>query len=470
MEAVFAIVGIIVGLIIYHFLNKGRLEQARKEGRLELETELVQVKERLANRESEISDFAARSEKYDQRLEELINEKGKLREQLVEYETRLEEEQKAAREKLKTLDEAKEKMKLEFEKLAEQILEKKTDKFGKQNKERLEAILNPLKQQLGDFKKKVEETYEKETRERHSLKTEITNLQKLNVKMSEEALNLTRALKGNTKSQGAWGEIVLERILEASGLRKGSEYLTQETFRSEDRKLYRPDVIVKLPDDKDVIIDSKVSLTAYERYTSEDDPDERAKFAQEHLASVKSHVNSLSAKSYEDLKEVRSLDYVLLFMPVEGSFRLALELDENIFLWAMEKNIMIVGPSSLLVTLRTVSKIWQYEHQNRNAQLIAGRAEKLYNKFVLFVEEMEKIGKALDSASKHYETAFGRLSKGSGNLISMSQQLEKLGVKAKKQIARELVDEALVENKNDSKTEKKKEPEKIEESQGSLGI
>ena len=451
MEAVFAIVGIVVGLIaglaIYHFLNKGRVEQAKKDGRQEVETELVQLTERLASRDSEIAENNSKSAKYDERIQQLIDEKGKLREQVVEYETKLQAEQKAAAEKLKTLDDAKEKMKLEFEKLAEQILEKKTDKFGKQNKERLEAILNPLKQQLGDFKKKVEETYEKETRERHSLKTEITNLQKLNAKMSEEAINLTRALKGDSKSQGAWGEIVLERVLEASGLRKGSEYLTQESFRTEDRKLYRPDVIVKLPDEKDVIIDSKVSLTAYERYSSEDDPKLREKFAKEHLDSVKAHVNSLSAKSYEDLKEIKSLDYVLLFMPVEGAFRLAIELDESIFLWAMEKNIMIVGPSSLLVTLRTVSKIWQYENQNRNAQLIAGRAEKLYSKFVLFVEEMEKMGKALDNANKHYDTAFNRLSKGSGNLVSMSQQLEKLGVKAKKQLSKELVEEAKINNK-----------------------
>jgi len=458
LEAIAAIAGLIVGLIIYHFFNKGRLEQSKKEGRQEVETELVQLKERLASRDSEINDFNSKSEKYEERLHQLIDEKGKLREQVVEYETKLQSEQKAAAEKLKNLDDAKDKMKLEFEKLAEQILEKKTDKFGKQNKERLEAILNPLKQQLGDFKKKVEETYEKETRERHSLKTEISNLQKLNAKMSEEALNLTRALKGDSKSQGAWGEIVLERVLEASGLRKGSEYLTQESFRTEDRKLYRPDVIVKLPDEKDVIIDSKVSLTAYERYSSEDDSEQRDVFAKEHLDSVKAHINSLSAKSYEELKEIRSLDYVLLFMPVEGAFRLALELDENIFLWAMEKNIMIVGPSSLLVTLRTVSKIWQYENQNRNAQLIAGRAEKLYAKFVLFVEEMEKMGKALENANKHYDTAFNRLSKGSGNLVSMSQQLEKLGVKAKKQLSKELVEESLAD-------EEKKSPE-IEENQG----
>ena len=457
MDAIAAIVGLFIGLIIYHFLNKGRLGQARKEGRQEAEVELIQLTERLSSRDSEIADFNSRSEKYDERLQQLIDEKGKLREQIVECETKLQAEQESAAEKLKSLDDAKDKMKLEFEKLAEQVLEKKTDKFGKQNKERLEAILNPLKQQLGDFKKKVEETYEKETRERHSLKNEITNLQKLNVKMSEEAINLTRALKGDSQRQGAWGEIVLERVLEASGLRKGNEYLTQESFRSEDQRLYRPDVIVKLPDNKDVIVDSKVSLTAYERYTSEDDPTVREQFAKEHLDSVKSHINSLSAKSYEELKDIRSLDYVLLFMPVEGAFRLAIELDENIFLWAMEKNIMVVGPSSLLVTLRTVSKIWQYENQNRNAQLIAGRAEKLYTKFVLFVEEMEKMGKALDSANKHYDTAFSRLSKGSGNLVSMSQQLEELGVKAKKQLAKDLIEESLIEDE-------KKGPE-IEEDQ-----
>ena len=443
MEAAAAIAGLITGLIIYHIFNKGRLEQARKNGRQELETDLVQITERLLSRDSEIADLKSKSEKYDERLQQLLDEKGNLREQLVEYETKLYAEQQAAAEKLKTLDDAKAKMKLEFEKLAEQILERKTDKFGKQNKERLEAILNPLKQQLGDFKKKVEETYEKETRERHSLKNEIVNLQKLNVKMSEEALNLTKALKGDTRSQGAWGEIILERVLEASGLRKGREYLTQESFRADDRKLYRPDVIVKLPDEKDVIIDSKVSLTAYEKYSSEDDPKVREVFAKEHLDSVKAHINSLSLKSYEELKELRALDYVLLFMPVEGAFRLALELDENIFLRAMEKNIMIVGPSSLLVTLRTVSKIWQYENQNKNAQLIAGRAEKLYAKFILFVEEMEKMGKALENANTHFDTAFNRLSKGSGNLVSMSQQLEKLGVKTKKQLSKNLVDESL---------------------------
>ena len=446
MEYVYLGVGLLMGFLVSTLFWLGKSKGDIQSVVNKKDQEISTLSERLVGRDEALVAAKETQARSDCRLEELLDEKGDLREKLTELETRLNSERRENEQRLKTLAETRDQFKLEFKQLADSIFEQNTKKMTSQNKEKLEVLLNPLKDQIGNFKKKVEETYEKETRERHSLKVEISNLQKLNAQMSQETINLTNALKGDVKNQGAWGELVLERILESSGLQKGREYFTQSSHRNDEGFLQRPDVIVQLPDDKDIVIDSKVSLVAYEKYCTEDDISQKKVFAKEHLLSVQTHIKGLSAKSYQDLSELRTLDYVLLFMPMEGAFRLALEEDEDLLLDAMKRNVMLVGPSTLLVSLRTINKLWQYEKQNQHAQAIARKAEQMHRKFVLFVQELQKVGEAINSAGKHYDEAFKRLSTGRGNLVKLTTDLEQLGIKPKEELPRELLELAEVDN------------------------
>ncbi|MCH2206557.1 MAG: DNA recombination protein RmuC [Lentisphaerales bacterium] len=434
------IVSFIVGAIFASVITSIRAKSF-------LNVEIKVLEERLISKEESLERMSGIQNASDRRIDQLLDEKGSLREKLSELEARLTEERRSSSEKLRILEESRKSLRLEFKELANKILEHNSQKMSAQNKERLEVLLNPLKDEIGKFKKKVEETYEKETRERFSLKNEITNLQKVSAQMSKETLNLTNALKGDVKQQGAWGEVILERILESSGLEKDREYFTQFSLKNEDGQLQRPDVLIRLPDSKDVVIDSKVSLVAYEKFASEDNPELKKQYAREHLLSVEAHIKGLSSKAYQDIPDLKTLDYVLLFMPMEGAFRLALEENERLLLDAMKKNVMLVGPSTLLVSLRIINKLWQYENQNQFAQAIARKAEQLHRKFVLFVQELQKVGDALDSAGKHYDEAFKRLSTGRGNLVKLSTDLEKLGVKSKEELPGELLElsGALVE-------------------------
>lgn len=332
------------------------------------------------------------------------------------------------------LQEAKEQLRLEFENLANKIFEEKSQKFTEQNQVNVAAVLNPLREQLTNFHRKVEDVYDKESKERHSLLHEITKLKDLNQQISKDALNLTNALKGETKTQGNWGEMILERVLEQSGLTKGREYEVQGKYVDEAGRRLHPDVIVHLPEQKDVVIDSKVSLVAYERYCRSDDEAERAKALSEHIASMRAHIKGLSAKSYEDLVGLRSLDFVLMFVPIEAAFILAVEHEQNLFGDAFERNIVVVSPSTLLATLRTIEHIWRYEYQNRNAQEIAKQAGNLYDKFVGFVEALDDIGDKLGKAQLAYEMARGRLAEGKGNLVGRVEALKRLGAKSKKDL------------------------------------
>ena len=299
-------------------------------------------------------------------------------------------------------------------------------------------LLTPLKDEIGKFKKQITETYEKETRGAVLSKERNWQPAKIKRENEPETINLTNALKGDVKQQGAWGEMVLERILESSGLQKDVNILLSFLFRNYEGQMLRPDVVVRLPDEKDVIIDSKVSLVSYEKFSSETDLDLRTQHTKITIISVKNHIKSLSSKSYQDLPELRTLDYVLLFMPLEGAFRLALEEDESLLIEAMKNNVMLVGPSTLLVSLKTIHRLWQYENQNQHSKVIAKKAELLHRKFVLFVQELQKVGDALDSAGKHYDEAFKRLSTGRGNLIKLTTDLELLGVKSKDDLPKEL--------------------------------
>ncbi len=342
-------------------------------------------------------------------------------------------EQKADVEKLQ------EKFRVEFKNLANEILEEKTKKFTEQNKIKMEEILNPLGEKIKAFEKRVEDTYDKESKQRFSLEKEIKNLAELNIKISEDAKNLTTALKSDSKKQGNWGELVLERVLESSGLVKGQEYIREFSTKTEQGDVYRPDVIVNLPDNKHIIIDSKVSLTAYTDYVNADVPEEKEKFLKLHLLSIRNHVKMLGEKNYQNLVAFDTPDYVLLFIPIESSFSTALQSDIDLFNFAWEKNVVIVSPTTLLATLRTVSSIWKHEKQELNAKEIARQTGELYDKFVGFLEDMLDLGTKLETTKKTYESSMNKLKTGKGNLIGRAEKIKELGAKSSKHIPKNLL-------------------------------
>ena len=360
----------------------------------------------------------------------------------AQLQARLEEQQKHGAEKLKLLQDAETQLKLQFENLANQIFEAKTKQFKEQNNSSLNEIVSPLKEQLGDFKKRIEHVYEHETRDRVTLREEISQLRQDTQKMNQEALNLTRALKGDNKTQGNWGEMILEKVLEESGLRKGIEYDPQGAFRNDDNSLFKPDVIIRLPGDKDVVVDSKVSLVAYERYCSTEDDGERIKALKEHTLAVRQHIKGLSEKDYSSLKGLRSLDFVLLFMPIEAAFMAAFQADEKVFADAFEHKIIVVTPTTLLATLRTIENIWRYERRNENARIIAEKAGSLYDKIRGFVEDLDKLGNQLSTVNKTYTGVMGKLTQGQGNLIRQANSFVELGVKVKKAIPKNISEQA----------------------------
>jgi DNA recombination protein RmuC len=371
----------------------------------------------------------------DERYNALYEEKTVLERDFAVLHTRFEEAARTHEEKLRLLEEAKAALKAQFENLANQIFEQKSRSFDENNQKRLDLLLKPFREQIAQFAKQSQDRFVEESKERHLLKDEIYRLKLLNERISEDALNLTNALKGENKTQGNWGEIVLERILEESGLREGFEYETQSSYKGEEGKTMRPDVIVHLPQEKDIVIDSKVSLVAYEAFMKADDPAEKERSLKQHLASIHAHIKGLSEKRYEKLEGVRTLDFVLLFMPIEGAFLLALEQDSTFFKTAYEHNIMVVSPSTLLVTLRTIEHIWRTERQEQNAQEIARQAEALYDKFVLFVEDMHRIGEQIGRTQDTYDKAMNKLQTGRGNLIRRAESMKKLGLKPKKSLA-----------------------------------
>lgn len=330
----------------------------------------------------------------------------------------------------------------EFENLANRIFDDKSQKFTEQNKNNIGELLNPLGEKIKDFEKKVNDVYIIEGKERASLKNQLEMLQQLNQQMSKEANNLTKALKGENKTQGNWGEFILESVLEKSGLVKGSEYKIQESFTNEEGKRLQPDVIINLPESKTLIIDSKVSLNAYERFSSAENDDERLQAAKEHILSLRTHLKGLSGKSYQNIHQIQSLDFVLLFIPIEPAFALAVQSDAGLFNDAFEKNIVIVSPTTLLATLRTVASIWRNEKQSANAIDIAKKAGDLYDKFEGFIKDLIEVGKKIDQTKSNYSDAMNKLVDGKGNIINRFEELRKLGAKADKQLPQSLVDRA----------------------------
>ena len=351
---------------------------------------------------------------------------------------RFEEAQKSFEEKEALLRESSETLKKEFELLANKIFERQ----GEAHQERLATVLSPFKDQIVDFRKRVEEVYHTDTKDRASLLSEVRNLQQASERINEEAENLARALKGDVKVQGNWGEIVLERVLEESGLRSGHEYFLQAARRSESGDLKRPDVLIRLPDGKDVIVDAKVSLVAYEQALSAESEAQRDAALKQHLTSIRGHIKRLSEQDYDRLTDVRSLDFVLLFVPVEAAFTLAMQHDERLFTEAFDKRIVIVSPTTLMMTLRIINNVWRFEKQNRNAQEIAKRAGALYDKLRVLMEDMDQLGKQLGTAERTFQSAYGKLASGRGNLVRQVEQFRQLGAQVKKPLDKKLLEEA----------------------------
>ncbi|EJG0410835.1 DNA recombination protein RmuC [Vibrio parahaemolyticus] len=377
-------------------------------------------------------------QQYFDELGQMREQKSRLETQLREQQARHEQMNQANAEKLQILEQAELRLKQQFEHLANQLFEEKTAKVDLQNRQSLEGLLSPLKEQLEGFKKQVNDSFSQEAKERHTLVHELKNLQRLNEQMTREAVNLTQALKGDNKQQGNWGEVVLARVLAESGLREGHEYETQVNLQSEAGKRYQPDVIVHLPQNKQVVVDSKMALVAYERYFNAETDAERDRALNAHLTALRAHIKGLSMKDYHKLKGIQSLDYVLMFIPVEPAFQVAIQADPSLIKDAMEQNIILVSPTTLLVALRTIDNLWRNERQNENAKLIAQRATKLYDKLRLFIDDMEGLGGALDRANQTYQGAMNKLATGRGNVIRQAESFRQLGVEIKRPISSDL--------------------------------
>ncbi len=355
-------------------------------------------------------------------------------------EVELDSERKQVQNRIESLNEAKEALTNQFKNLANEILEDKSRKFTEQNAQQLDVLLKPLQTKLSEFKEQVSNSYEKESRERFALKNEIERLASLNLKMSDEARSLTNALKGDSKVQGNWGELVLESILESSGLRKGEEYLVQDSHTQADGGRLQPDVIVKLPEGRHLVVDSKVSITAYARHTEASDDAIAEQELLAHIQSIRQHIQGLSGKNYAGIADLSSVDFVLMFIPIEPAFLSALKAAPTLYQEALAKNIVLVCPSTLMATLRTVAHLWRQDQQNKNAMEIARQCANLYDKFVGFVDDLEQIGKRLDQAQSSYHDAFSKLKSGKGNLIKAAERVKELGVKPSKNITKNYLD------------------------------
>jgi DNA recombination protein RmuC len=357
----------------------------------------------------------------------------------------LREQQESHQQRLADLQGSRDELRAQFAELAGKIFEEREQRFAETSQQQLGQLLNPLKERIQSFEKRVEESYQQEARERFSLGKELERLQQLNQRLSDEATNLTRALKGQ-KTQGNWGELILERVLEHAGLEKGREYQTQVSLKGPDGERFQPDVLIMLPGDKQVVVDAKVSLTAYQQYVSADDEVIGQLALKQHVLSIRNHVKGLSGKDYKRLEGLHSLDFVLLFVPIEAAFSAALQVEPNLFQEAFDRNIVIVSPTTLLATLRVIDSLWKQERQSQNAREIAERAGWLYDKFVLFIQDLDEVGNRLQQLDKAYAAARNKLTDGRGNLVSRSEQLKLLGARASKSLPAELLEKAMTDD------------------------
>ena len=447
MEFLYLAIGLLVGAIIVWLGMKGKLtslnsnfqQQSAEAERLKQDEINSLDKEKSILNEK----YTSLQESYERTVAESTAERNR-NETLTAKIATADADYKNLKEKLDSqkaeLEDIQKKFTTEFENIAHKILKNNSQEFTQVNQKNINEILNPLKDKIQLFEKKVEDTYQKGIKDQTDLKAEIKKLYDLNSRISQEANNLTKALKSDSKKQGNWGEFILERVLERSGLVKGQEYDTQITARNEQGDLIRPDVIVKLPENKHIIVDSKVSLVAYETFVNTDDPDQKTSFLKQHVESIKTHIKGLSDKNYQNATLFDTPDFVLLFMPIESAFSVAIQSDPDLFNFAWERKIVIVSPTTLLATLRTVSSIWKHEKQTQNAIEIARQGGALYDKFVGFLNDLEDLGNQINRVSKTYDTAKNKLTDGSGNLIKRAETLKKLGAKASKSISENLIE------------------------------
>ena len=443
MEILYIILAFIFGAFLAYFILKSssvsrksyeELQQNFNQKEADFNKIIAEISAENKAQIQKIVEQQELNEKQNSEIKELQNDKNQLiglKSQLAAQNESLQQLLDSQKEEIVKIQEE---AKLQFENLANKILEEKTLKFTEQNQQNLKNILNPLQEKITDFEKKVENTHKESIDYHAALRQQILGLKEMNLQMSKETLNLTKALKGDSKIQGNWGELVLERVLEKSGLEKGREYEIQKSFTTEEGNRVQPDVIINLPDGKKMIVDSKVSLTAYEKYINEEDDEQKSSFLKEHVNSLKRHVEQLGSKNYQHLYQMESPDFVLLFIPIEPAFAIALNEDTQLYNKAFEKNIVIVTPSTLLATLRTIDSMWTNQKQQENAYEIARQAGALYDKFDGFVTDLVKIGKKMDEAKTEYEGAMNKLVDGKGNLITSVQKLKIMGAKAKKSL------------------------------------
>ena len=436
-QIIFLLIGYIISLFIGIYI--GKLLFA------------AQSKSNTASLEEKINGLLFQIEQYKNQIIQLGKEKDNIQSekenfaiQLAKKENDFENLWERNKEQKQEVTQLQEKFTKEFENLANKILEEKTTKFTEQNKENLKNILTPLQDKIQLFEKKVEDTHKESIDYHAALRQQILGLREMNEQMSKETLNLTKALKGDSKMQGNWGELILERVLEKSGLEKDREYFVQQSFVTEDGNRVFPDVIINLPDGKKMVVDSKVTLTAYERYINEENEELKTQYLKEHVISINRHVEQLGSKNYQDLYQMESPDFVLLFIPIESAFAIALNEDTNLYNKAFEKNIVIVTPSTLLATLRTIDSMWANQKQQENALEIARQAGALYDKFNGFVEDLILVGKRMDEGKKAYEDSMKKLYTGNGNLITSVEKLKKMGAKAKKSLPENIINRATV--------------------------
>jgi DNA recombination protein RmuC len=394
------------------------LTQEREQDVLQLTSELKQLK-------ADIDALQALNQKQSNEVAQLV--------------TSLEAEKKQAEEKIALIQNAEKQLTEHFKNIASDILEDKSRRFTEQNQTNLDQLLAPLKDKLTEFKTKVEEVYVQEGKERSALGEQVKQLMELNHRLSDDAHNLTRALKGQAKAQGNWGEMILERVLTSSGLRKGHEYDVQENHVREDQSRAQPDVVIHLPEDRHLIVDAKVSIVAYDDYANADTDAERESALKRHKESVRNHVKGLSEKNYQKLYGLKSLDFVLMFVPIEPAFMLAISNDSELWDDAWKKNVLLVSPSTLLFVVRTVAHLWRQEQQNKNAQDIAERGALLYDKLVGFVDDLDRIGQRIDQAKVTYDQAYGKFKSGAGNVIRQAEMLKSLGIKPTKSLDSSLI-------------------------------
>ncbi|WP_187260808.1 DNA recombination protein RmuC [Pontibacter beigongshangensis] len=434
MEIIIGIAAFLAGLVVAFLVQRGRQHA--------LQQAVNQAQVNLGVLEGQAKGKAAENEELKQQLREAQSETMELTNALTKTETDYEHLQRRLHEQAKELEQLRENFLQQFQSISNQVLMSNADHFNKASSDNLERILSPLKERIKEFEAKVDQTYEKTFRESVSLKEQITQLATLNQQMSQDALNLTKALKGESKTQGNWGEYLLESLLEKSGLRKGIHYEREEVRQNDESKIYRPDVIIRLPEGKHLVIDSKMSLVAYEAYCSCEDDSQLELYLRSHISSIRTHFSDLGRKNYHRLTGINSPDFVMMYIPIEPAFNLALQHDHDLFTDAFDKNIVLVTTSTLLATLRTVAGVWRQEDQKRNVIRIAEESGKLYDKFVSFVEDLKTIGKHLDNSQSSYNAAMNKLTEGKGNLIRRVEILKELGAKTSKTLDDTLLQEA----------------------------